>query len=55
MAAAHGGIPAQSNQIDAIKAKLREVALREILEAAVRQREQTNVDDKTQTGTVVKK
>ncbi len=55
VAAAHGGIPAQSNQIDAIKAKLREVALREILEAAVRQREQANVDDKTQTGTVVKK
>jgi hypothetical protein len=56
VAAAHGGIPAESNRMDAIKAKLREVALREILEAAVRQREQANeVDDKTQTGTVVKK
>ncbi len=53
--AAHGGT-AGANQVDTIKAKLREMALREILEAAVRQRERTNeVDDKTQTGTVAKK
>ncbi|CAN7547482.1 DUF5330 domain-containing protein [Phyllobacterium sp. LjRoot231] len=53
--AAHSGA-AEANQVDAIKAKLREMALREILEAAVRQREQANeVDDKTQTGTVAKK
>ncbi|UXN60785.1 DUF5330 domain-containing protein [Phyllobacterium zundukense] len=43
----------ESGQGDAIKAKLREMALREILDAATRQREQANeVDDKTQTGTV---
>lgn len=55
--AAHSGLKAasESDAGDAISAKLREMALREILEAAVRQREQeTNVDDKTQTGTVVK-
>lgn len=41
---------------DAIKAKLREMALREILDAATRQREQANeVDAKTQTGTVSRK
>jgi hypothetical protein len=58
VAAAHGGKAAapDANQVDAIKAKLREVALREILEAAVRQRAQANeVDNKTQTGTVAKK
>jgi hypothetical protein len=47
---------AESSQGDAIKAKLREMALREILDAAVRQREQmTEVDNKTQTGTFAKK
>jgi hypothetical protein len=46
----------ESGQGDAIKAKLREMALREILDAATRQREQANeVDDKTQTGTVSRK
>jgi hypothetical protein len=47
---------AESSQGDAIKAKLREMALREILDAATRQREQANeIDDKTQTGTVSRK
>ncbi len=58
VAAAHSGLKAvtETSQGDAIKAKLREMALREILEAATRQREQANdVDDKTQTGTVAKK
>ncbi len=57
VAAAHSGLKAasESEAADAIKAKLREMALREILEAAMRQREQANeVDDKTQTGTVAK-
>ncbi|TXR49843.1 DUF5330 domain-containing protein [Phyllobacterium endophyticum] len=44
---------ARSAEGDAIKAKLREMALREILDAATRQREQANeIDDKTRTGTV---
>jgi hypothetical protein len=55
VAAAHGDRAPDANQVDVIKAKLREVALREILEAAVRQRELANdVDNKTQTGTVPK-
>jgi hypothetical protein len=56
VAAAHGDRAPDANQVDVIKAKLREVALREILEAAVRQRELANdVDNKTQTGTVPRK
>lgn len=58
VAAAHGGTGTglATSEGDAIKAKLREVALREILEAAVRQREQANeVDGRMQTGTVVSK
>ncbi len=57
VAAAHGGVPAtQTNQVDAIKAKLREMALREIIEAATRQSAETNtVDEKTRTATVARK
>jgi hypothetical protein len=56
--AAHADAIANADigQGDVIKAKLREVALREIMEAAVRQRQQANaVDDKTQTGTIGRK
>jgi hypothetical protein len=40
---------------DLIKAKLREMALREILDAAIRQREQASAVDNKTTGTIAKK
>ncbi|MBZ3691249.1 DUF5330 domain-containing protein [Phyllobacterium calauticae] len=58
VAAAHGD-PADAatamDKSDLIKAKLREMAMREILEAAVRQREQANAVDGKTTGTIAKK
>lgn len=53
VAAAHGKTP-DASQTEQIKAKLREMALREIINAATREREQTTGIDKAPTGTVVK-
>ncbi|WP_091880598.1 DUF5330 domain-containing protein [Phyllobacterium sp. OV277] len=46
---------ATANQSDLIKAKLREMALREILDVAIRQREHSGAVDNKTTGTIVKK
>lgn len=52
VAKAHGDSP-QTSQSDLIKAKLREMALREIIEAAARERGETGgVDGKAHTGSV---
>ncbi|MGN8019849.1 DUF5330 domain-containing protein [Phyllobacterium sp. 22229] len=59
VAAAHddaGAVAASAtDKSDLIKAKLREMAMREILEAAIRQREQSNAVDGKTTGTIAKK
>ena len=58
VAAAHGDTAdaaTATDKSDLIKAKLREMAMREILEAAVRQREQANAVDGKTTGTIAKK
>ena len=58
VSAAHGdhSRPASGADVDVIKAKLREMALREVLEAAVPQRQDANaVDDEAQTGTIARK
>lgn len=61
VAAAHddaAGNPAAAtatDKSDLIRAKLREMAMREILEAAIRQREQANAVDSKTTGTIAKK
>ncbi|MBA8876708.1 DUF5330 domain-containing protein [Phyllobacterium myrsinacearum] len=44
-----------SDKSDLIKSKLREMALREILDAAIRQREQASTVDNKTTGTIAKK
>lgn len=61
VAAAHDGAAASAaaasanDKSDLIKAKLREMAMREILDAAIRQREQANAVDGKTTGTIAKK
>jgi len=56
VAAAHADAKPAPADVDVIKAKLREMALREVLEAAVRQQEDTtSVDDGAQTGTISRK
>ncbi|MEK1890816.1 MAG: DUF5330 domain-containing protein [Phyllobacterium sp.] len=54
VATAHGDTNTTAPGADAIKAKLRELALREVLEAVDRQGEAASVDKTTQTGTVTR-
>lgn len=55
VAAAHGDTDAAAPGADAIRAKLRELALRKVLEAVDRQGEAaSSVDKRTQTGTVTR-
>ncbi|QND52378.1 DUF5330 domain-containing protein [Phyllobacterium sp. 628] len=54
-AEASSAIDAATDKSDLIKSKLREMALREILDVVVRQREQTGAVDTKTTGTVAKK